>query len=152
MLNYHYLRKCDDCNNFAFNWGFGVLGFWGFGAIHQLLLPRWMSWKVFDGAVKVQTTRCHWERAGAACDAAGTGGQGQNHSYFLTSRKSAGLGQRHLSTGTAFSGVRMHYLKKIPHLRGDHLPRLSRDALARDCNLEGHIPHNQNLSIIAICQ
>src|ERR1017187_4296621 len=28
--------------------------------IHQLLLPRLMSWKVLDGAVKVSDTRCHW--------------------------------------------------------------------------------------------
>jgi hypothetical protein len=29
---------------------------------HQLLLPRLMSAKVFDGAENVQVTRCHWDR------------------------------------------------------------------------------------------
>jgi len=29
---------------------------------HQLLLPRLMSSKIFDGAVNVFVTRCHWER------------------------------------------------------------------------------------------
>jgi len=33
---------------------------------HQLRLPRLMSSKVFDGAVNVFATRCHWERPVAA--------------------------------------------------------------------------------------
>ena len=33
--------------------------------IHQLLGPRLMSSKVFDGAVKVFVTRCHWDKPAA---------------------------------------------------------------------------------------
>jgi hypothetical protein len=38
--------------------------------IHQLLLPRLMSSNVFDGAVNVFATRCHWlsPEAGSAED------------------------------------------------------------------------------------
>ena len=46
--------------------------------IHQLLLPRWISSKVFDGAVNVLETRCHWDRPGVAPAADCTSGSVMN--------------------------------------------------------------------------
>ena len=37
--------------------------------IHQLLFPRLISSKVFDGAINVFDTRCHWVSPGVGTDA-----------------------------------------------------------------------------------
>src|SRR5580692_4079217 len=111
---------------------------------HQLLLPRLMSSKVFDGAVNVLITRCHWLRPAGADPASDV----TSISLMISPLSS----RMRLVANLTFSltgpfSERLHFGGKATN-RWAHSRHLQeRIAFARDCTLEWLKCRNQFLFI-----